>query len=230
MAKELKASSLSVAELVFAHLFGLVRFLPDSNRQMPLHGISQFNHLKKKYAAGTELRGKTLGLIGFGNIGQETAKIALGVGMNVLVFDPFINEATLKMTIGKTVIDVPIKTVPKEEVLSESDFISIHASGKQEMLTAEDFMMMKTGVGIINCARGGVIKESVLLENLDAGKVAFAGVDVFEEEPTKNSHLVGHPKVSLTPHIGASTAEAQERIGKEIVDIILGFKDWKSPE
>lgn len=219
-----RSSSLSVAELVFAHLFGGVRFLFDSNRQMAANGISQFNELKKRYSGGTELRGKTLGLFGFGNIGQETAKIALGVGMNVKAFDPFVKEAELKILIGGREVSIVIATCSREEVIQASDFISVHAAGGSEMLTMEDFAMMKDGVGIINCARGGVVKENVLMENLNSGKVAFAGIDVFEDEPTRNSLLLMHPKVSLSPHIGASTNEAQERIGQEIVDIISGFK------
>lgn len=218
-----RASSLSVAELVFAHLFGAIRFLHDSNRQMPVNGISQFNELKKRYSGGTELRGKTLGLLGFGNIGRETAKIALGVGMNVKAFDPFVKEAVLRILIAGKEIEIVIATVSKEELLYASDFISIHAAGNQEVLTAEDVSLMKKGVGIINCARGGLIREKVLLENLDSGKIAFAGLDVYEEEPTKNSFLLNHPKVSLTPHIAASTREAQERIGKEIVEIVVEF-------
>jgi D-3-phosphoglycerate dehydrogenase len=218
-----RASSLSVAELVFAHLFGAVRFLYDSNRQMPANGIAQFNDLKKKYAGGTELRGKTLGLIGFGNIGQEVAKIALGAGMKVLAFDPYVQQAVLKFSVGGTDINVSAGTVSKDEVLQSADFISVHAAGSQEILSAGDFMKMKQGVGIINCARGGVISEAVLLENLNSGKVSFAGIDVYEEEPTKNAALLNHPRVSLTPHIGASTKEAQERIGKEVVDIITAF-------
>lgn len=218
-----RASSLSVAELVFAHLFGAVRFLYDSNRQMPVNGINQFNELKKKYSGGTELRGKTLGLIGFGNIGQETAKIALGVGMNVLAFDPFVKKAELKISLDGKEVSISKNTVSKEEVVRGSDFISVHAAGSSEMLNADDFSLMKKGIGIINIARGGVIKEDVLVENLNSGRVAFAGIDVYEEEPTKNYTLLNHPKVSLTPHIGASTKEAQERIGNEIVEIITGF-------
>ncbi len=219
-----RSSSLSVAELVFAHLFGGVRFLFDSNRQMAANGISQFNELKKRYSGGTELRGKTLGLFGFGNIGQETAKIALGVGMNVKAFDPFVKEAELKISIGGREVSIVIATCSREEVIQASDFISVHAAGGSEVLTMEDFALMKDGVGIINCARGGVVKENVLMENLNSGKVAFAGIDVFEDEPTRNSLLLMHPKVSLSPHIGASTNEAQERIGQEIVDIISVFE------
>ncbi len=218
-----RASSLSVAELVFAHLFGMVRFLPDSNRQMPVNGIEKFNDLKKKYSGGTELKGKTLGLIGFGNIGQETAKIALGVGMHVKAFDPYVKNIDLKIFIVGVEISVPIETVSKEEVISGSDFISIHSAGSAEVLTADDFRKMKTGAGIINCARGGAIIENVLLENLNSGKISFAAIDVYEEEPTKNSELLNHASVSLTPHIGASTKEAQDRIGKEVVEIISNY-------
>ncbi len=218
-----RSSSESVAELVFAHLFGGIRFLYDSNRQMPVNGLSHFNELKKSYSGGSELRGKTLGIFGFGNIGQATAKIALGVGMKVKAFDPFIREAELQISIGGKEVQVIIATSSKEEVLQSSDFISVHAAGSFEILNAEDFQLMKDGVGIINCARGGVIKESIMIQNLDSGKVAFAGIDVYEEEPTKNSQLLMHPKVSLTPHIGASTMEAQERIGKEIIDIIQNY-------
>lgn len=218
-----RASSLSVAELVFAHLFGAVRFLYDANRQMPTSGIEKFNELKKKYAGGSELKGKTLGLIGFGNIGQETAKIALGVGMKVVAFDPFVKHAVLKISVGSQEVTETIQTVSKDDVLRQADFISVHAAGSTEVLSADEFSKMKQGVGIINCARGGVIREEVLLENLNSGRVSFAGVDVYEEEPTKNASLLAHPRVSLTPHIGASTREAQDRIGKEVVEIITTF-------
>jgi D-3-phosphoglycerate dehydrogenase len=218
-----RASSLSVAELVFAHLFSGVRFLYDANRQMPAHGISQFNELKKKYAGGIELRGKTLGLIGFGNIGQETARIGLGLGMKILACDPMVKLADLKLEIAGKEYLILVHTVSKEEVLMQSDFISIHAAGSSEILTQEDFGKMKTGAGLINCARGGVINERVLLQYLNSGQIAFAGVDVYEDEPTKNAALLTHPNVSLTPHIGASTKEAQERIGREMVEIITDF-------
>jgi D-3-phosphoglycerate dehydrogenase / 2-oxoglutarate reductase len=219
-----RSSSRSVAELVFAHIFGMVRFLYDSNRKMPVSGLDHFNDLKKNYSSGIELQGRTLGLIGFGNIGQETAKIALGVGMKVLPFDPFVKEATLILNIAGQKIPIAVKTTSKEDVLKNSDFISIHSAGKDEVLSNEDFKMMKSGVGIVNCARGGAVKESVLLENLNSAKVMAAGLDVYEQEPTANAELLHHPRISFTPHIGASTMEAQERIGKEIVDIISQFK------
>lgn len=219
------ASSLSVAELVFAHLFSVARFLHDSNCEMPLNGTTYFNELKKKYSGGFELRGKTLGLIGFGNIGVETARIAIGLGMKVLAFDIFPGTKNIRMELpNEQTMVFPITTISKDEVLKNADFISVHAAGSNEVLTAEDFSKMKNGVVIINCARGGVIKEKVLLDNLNSGKVSYAGVDVFEKEPTDNAELLTHPNVSVTPHIGASTGEAQKRIGEEVVSIIKTFK------
>ncbi|MCS6917461.1 MAG: D-2-hydroxyacid dehydrogenase [Chitinophagales bacterium] len=218
-----RASSASVAELVFAHLFSLVRYLYDANRHMPDRGHTHFTELKKKYANGRELRGKTLGLLGFGNIGQECARIALGLGMKVVAYDPFVASADLHIPIGDTTVPVRMLTVSKNEVLREADFISIHASGGDEVLTADDFSLMKDGVGIVNCARGGVVRESVLLEQLRIGKVAYAALDVFEQEPAPDEQVLRHPRLSLTPHIGASTLEAQQRIGREIVDLLCSF-------
>ncbi len=219
------ASSQSVAELVFAHLFGLVRFLPQSNREMPLHGDEEFKMLKEKFSKGSELKGKTLGFIGFGNIGQATAKIALGCGMDVLAYDLYPREWVLELTFMNGIkTSVPVRPSSKEDVINKSDFITIHSAGSAQVISQNEFAMMKDGVGIINCARGGAIKESELIDALDTGKVAYAGIDVYEEEPTKNITLLQHPRVSSTPHIGASTREAQERIGREVVDIIKKFK------
>lgn len=225
------ASSQSVAELVFAHLFGLVRFLYESNREMPINGITKFKELKDKFSKGSELKDKTMGFIGFGNIGQATAKIAIGCGMNVIAYDLYPRDWNLEWNLmNNTRVSVPIKPSSKEEVLINSDFISIHSAGSVQVLSKEDFDLMKKGVGIINCARGGAIKESELLDALNSGKVAYAGIDVYEEEPTNNSMLLQHPRVSLTPHIGASTREAQDRIGKEVADIILNFPFRDSSE
>ncbi len=219
------ASSQSVAELVFAHLFGLVRFLPQSNREMPLNGEQEFKALKERFSKGSELKGKTLGFIGFGNIGQATAKIALGCGMNVLAYDLYPREWVLELIFMNGIkTSVPVSPSTKEDVISQSDFITVHSAGSSQVISEKEFAMMKDGVGIINCARGGAIKESELIDALNSGKVAYAGIDVYEEEPTKNIALLQHERVSLTPHIGASTREAQERIGKEVVDIILNFK------
>ncbi|MCJ0743386.1 D-2-hydroxyacid dehydrogenase [Pedobacter montanisoli] len=217
------ASSLSVAELVFSHLFTGVRFLQDSNRKMPVEGDTNFNALKKAYAKGTELRGKTLGIIGFGRIGRETATIALGLGMNVLAYDlyPFNGKITLNLTQGIKV-DIPVQTVSLEEVIKNSDFISLHTPfADKPILDRDAFNQMKKGVGIVNCSRGGTVDEKALIEALDSGKVAFAGLDVFENEPTPDKAILSHPKISLTPHIGASTNEAQERIGEELANLII---------
>ena len=217
------ASSASVAELVFAHLFGMVRFLFDSNRQMPLTGDSEFKSLKKSYAKGKELAGKTLGIIGFGRIGQEVAKRAIGLGMNVVAHDKFIEEAniTLEFFNGEKK-SFTIETESLENVLKNSDFVTLHVPkiGDKAVIGAEEIGMMKTGTGIVNAARGGVIDETALMFALDKEKLAYAGLDVFENEPTPSIHLCMHNAVSLTPHIGAATLEAQDRIGTELAEQI----------
>lgn len=215
------ASSNSVAELVFAHLFNAVRFVYDSNRQMPEHGGSKFEELKKKYAKGIELRDKTMGIIGFGRIGQYTAKIALGCGMKVLAYDPFVKEASLHLDIhGTNGIDVKIETVSLETLIAQADMISLHVPGGK-MITAKEIAQMKPGVILVNAARGGVIDENDLVEGLNSGKIAHACLDVFENEPTPSQSLLTHPKISLTPHIGAATNEAQERIGVELAEKLI---------
>ena len=219
------ASSESVAELVFAHLFSGVRFLYDSNRTMPLDGDSKFKTLKKAYAKGTELRGKTLGVIGFGRIGQATAKMALGLGMNVLAFDPFLEKTTLSLAFydGQTV-DFEIKTVSKDTVLKESDFITLHVPAQKEFVIGKpEFELMKEGSALINAARGGVVNEVALVEALNSNKLAFAGLDTFENEPTPAVQLLMNPKISLTPHIGAATNQAQDRIGSELASQIISI-------
>ena len=216
------ASSSSVAELVFAHLYSGVRFLHESNRNMPLEGDSNFKGLKKAYAKGVELRGKTLGIIGFGRIGRETAKIALGIGMNVIAFDKFLESAEIKLEFmsGKS-IDFNIKISKFEDLLKNSDFISLHVPAqKKHVIDKKEFDLMKEGVGIINAARGGVLNEIELVSALDSGKVSFAGLDTFENEPKPEIKLLMHPNISLTPHIGAATNEAQDRIGLELADQI----------
>ena len=219
------ASSESVAELVFAHLFSGVRFLYDSNRTMPLEGDSKFKNLKKAYAKGTELRGKTLGVIGFGRIGQATAKMALGLGMKVTAFDPFLEKTTLSLSFydGQTV-DFEIKSVSKETVLKESDFITLHVPAQKEFVIGEaELALMKDGSGLINAARGGVVNEVALVAALESNKLAFAGLDTFENEPTPAVQLLMNPKISLTPHIGAATNQAQDRIGSELASQIISI-------
>jgi D-3-phosphoglycerate dehydrogenase / 2-oxoglutarate reductase len=215
------ASSNSVAELVFAHAFSAVRFLYDSNKQMPSHGEEKFGELKKKYAKGIELRGKTFGVVGFGRIGQSVAKMALGLGMKVLAFDPFVSEATIELEIdGIKPVAVPVKTVTMEKVLQNSDFITFHVPGG-ELITKKEIATMKDGVILINSARGGVINENDLIEGLNNGKIACAGLDVFDNEPKPSAAILKHSKISMTPHIGAATNEAQERIGVELAEKLI---------
>ena len=216
------ASSASVAELVFAHLYGGVRFLHESNRSMPLEGDSNFKKLKKVFAKGVELRGKTIGIIGFGRIGRETAKIALGIGMNVIAYDKFLESADIKLEfMDNKTIDFNIKISKFDDLLKASDFISLHVPAqKNYVIDKSEFNKMKDGVGIINAARGGVINEVELVSALESGKVAFAGLDTFENEPKPEIQLLMNSKLSLTPHIGAATNEAQDRIGLELAEQI----------
>jgi len=217
------ASSLSVAELVFAHLFTGVRFLQDANRAMPSKGATAFNDLKKAYAKGIELRGKTIGIIGFGRIGRETAKIALGLGMDVLAYDFSPIPETLPFVFsGGIEVNLLVKGVTFETLLAESDFISLHVPFTDKpIIGAAEFAQMKNGAALVNCSRGGTVDETALLAALDSGKLAFAGLDVFDNEPTPRQDLLSHPKISLSPHIGASTNEAQERIGTELAQLII---------
>lgn len=220
------ASSESVAELVFAHLFTGVRFLQDANRKMPVTGDTEFAKLKKSYEKGIELRGKTLGIIGIGRIGQETARIALGLGMKVIAADSFVDSASVKVTFyNNQFINVDIITEPLEDVLRHSDFISLHVPAQKDgfLIGKTEFEKMKDGIAIVNCSRGGVIDEKALIEALDSGKVLFAGLDVFENEPTPAKNILTHPKISLTPHTGASTLEAQDRIGLSLASQICSI-------
>ncbi len=220
------SSSNSVAELVFAHLFSGVRFLNDSNRNMPLEGDTKFDQLKKAYANGIELRGKTLGIIGFGRIGQAVAKMALGLGMKVIASDTFVGKATITLEFyNHQSIALEIETEPIEDLLKHSDFITLHVPAQKEgyVIGKNEFDVMKDGIGIVNCSRGGVIDEVALIEALDRKKVFFAGLDVFENEPTPAVQVLMHPQVSLSPHIGAATVEAQDRIGTELAEQIISL-------
>jgi len=217
------ASSHSVAELVFAHLYGLARFLHNANRDMPLEGDQNFKKLKKAYAKGTELKGKTLGILGFGRIGQATAKVAIGAGMNVVAFDPFLERADLELEFfdGQK-LNFAVKTVSKEEVLKQADFLTLHVPAqKGYVIDEKEFSQMKDGVIIANAARGGVVNEVALVKAIEQGKVARAALDVFEKEPQPEIQLLMNPSLSLTPHTGAATNEAQDRIGKELADQII---------
>lgn len=218
------ASSQSVAELALAKMLTISRFLQDSNRKMPATGSTEFAALKKSYAKGAELQGATLGVVGFGRIGQCLAKMALGMGMKVVAFDPFVDSVSLHLDIaGTNGVDVVIKPVSLDDLLSQSDFISLHVPKPKEgaLIGTAEFAKMKDGSVIVNCARGGVIDEDALIQALDSGKLMGAGLDVFENEPTPDTRLLSHPKISLTPHIGASTNAAQERIGSELAEKVM---------
>ncbi|GJM35243.1 MAG: 3-phosphoglycerate dehydrogenase [Saprospiraceae bacterium] len=220
------ASSQSVAELAFAHMFTLARFLHDANRQLP-NPDSNFKALKKAYSNGLQLRGKTLGIIGFGRIGQEVARIGVALGMKVLPVDLKVAEADIDINVfhsENVSLSVKLETAEWETVIKSSDFITLHVpySG-QPLVGAKEIAMMKKGVILINCARGGCVDESALVEALNSGKVRAAGLDVFEGEPTPRRDLMEHPNVSVSPHIGASTFEAQGNIGLELADRILAF-------
>ena len=208
------ASSKSVAELVFSHLFGCVRFLHESNRSMPLNGDTKFKDLKKAYAKGTELSGKTLGIIGFGRIGQEVAKIGIGIGMNVIFFDKLNKEAIIKLNFfdGQN-ISFNLSSSTFEDLLKDSDFISVHIPASDKyLIDIKEFSQMKDGVGILN--------EEELIKSIETGKVSFSGIDTFENEPNPSIKLLMNSSISLTPHIGAATNEAQDRIGIELADKI----------
>ena len=216
------ASSKSVAELVFSHLFGCVRFLHESNRSMPLEGDTKFKELKKSYAGGTELSEKTLGIIGFGRIGQEVAKIAIGVGMKVIFYDKFNEQANIKLDFfdGQN-LSFKLKSSTFDELLNNSDFITVHIPASNEyIIDSDQIAKMKNGVGLLNLSRGGIINEEELIKNIESGKISFAGIDTFEGEPNPSMKILMNSNVSLTPHIGAATVEAQDRIGVELADKI----------
>ncbi|REE25760.1 D-2-hydroxyacid dehydrogenase [Winogradskyella pacifica] len=217
------ASSHSVAELVFGHFYGLARYLHNSNRDMPLEGDSKFKNLKKAYAKGTELKGKTLGVLGFGRIGQATAKVAIGAGMKVVAFDPFLEKANLELEFfdGQK-LNFEIETISKEDVLKQADFLTLHVPAQKDYVIDEaEFKQMKDGVIIANAARGGVVNEIALVKAIESGKVSRAALDVFEKEPQPEIQLLMNPALSLTPHTGAATNEAQDRIGTELAEQII---------
>ena len=217
------ASSKSVAELVFSHLFGCVRFIHNSNRDMPLEGDTHFKDLKKSSAAGRELHGKTLGIIGFGRIGQEVAKIAIGIGMKVLFSDKFISEQEIEIKyFDNQKLNFKLNSTKIDVLLKNSDFVTLHVPASDKyLIDKKEISLMKDGSGIVNLARGGVINEEELLKALDSNKLAFAAIDTFEDEPKPKIKILMNSKISLSPHIGAATLEAQDRIGIELADKII---------
>lgn len=223
------ASSDSVAELVFAHLSGGVRYLHEANRLMPLEGEVHFKALKKSFAGGTELRGKTLGVIGFGRIGKAVARIALGVGMNVIYNDETSPSEQVEIPFydGRSV-RFDLETIPFEDLLEQADFVTLHVPAqKKPVIGAEEIEKMKTGAALINTSRGGIVDEVALVDALEAGKLSFAALDVFTSEPKPEIQILMQPKMSLSPHIGASTAEAQERIGEELAQGVIRLLQTK---
>ena len=222
------SSSISVAELVMAHLTGMMRNLHLANRSMPVEGRARFKELKKEYEKGTEVRGKTLGIVGFGRIGQWTARYALGAGMKVIYADNHATAESIELEVGGQPIRVGVKRVELDELLAQSDAISLHVPAQpngQALVGAEELKRVKPGVVIINTARGGSIDETALIDAINDGRVRAAALDVFTNEPEPREDLMKHPRLSLSPHIGAATAEAQGRVGDELCDLIIAFRD-----
>lgn len=221
------ASSRSVAELVFAHVFNLLRYVQISNRVMPAEGDTRFNELKKLASAGSEVAGKKLGIIGFGRIGQEVARMAVGLGMEVLIYDYKQREFDLTITFHRNYqiknFSLKLAGVTMGELLGNCDIVTIHTPGSTEVVSEAEINQMKEGAILINCARGGVVNEKAMTAALQSGKLFAAGVDVFEQEPPVYKEFLNFNNVSLSPHIGASTAEAQERVGVELAERILAF-------
>jgi len=219
------ASSQSVAEMVMAHMFSATRSLFDSNRQMPSNGHSDFKKLKKKYAKGIELRGKTLGIIGFGRIGKALASYALGCGMKVIAFDKHQNTDPIALEIpGHGKIDVQVPFVSFDELITDSDVISIHVPKQEDgsaVITKAELDKMKSTAIVINAARGGVVNEKDLISSLENGSIRYAALDVFDNEPSPAQEILSCEGISLSPHVGAATVEAQSRIGVELADQIL---------
>ena len=207
-----KASSQSVAELAMAHMFACSRYVSVAG-----HTMREGKWEKKAYGKGVELYGKTLGIIGFGRIGQKLCAMAKAMGMNVVAFDIF-HVPGIEEQLGMQYVEL-------DELFAQADFISLHtpAIDGKPLISAENIAKMKDGVIFVNTSRGNNVDEAALLEALNSGKVRAAGLDVFVEEPSANAELYSHPNVSCTPHIGAATVEAQKRIGEEIVDIIRSF-------
>ncbi len=200
------ASSPSVAELAIGHMFAVSRFIVAANVTM------RNGEWNKKQYKGVELAGKTLGILGIGRIGQSLASKAMALGMKIIAYDPFIDS-----------VDMDVTMMSKDEVLAQADYLSLHmpASPDGPVIGAGEFAKMKDGSFLINCARGGVVDEAAMLAALDSGKLAGAGVDVFVGEPNPNQDIANHPKVSVTPHIGASTKEAQARIGQSVAEQLI---------
>lgn len=216
------ASSRSVAELAIAHLLSIARYLPDAHQEMPTNGHDKFKQLKKSYAKGFELEGKKMGIIGLGRIGQEMASVALGLGMEILAVDPYQSKVNVSVGPKSLGLTTDITPVTMDEMLSHADAISLHIPALGDpVLTTSEFNKMKNGVVLINASRGGTVDEDALLKAIEDGKVSAAGLDVFVGEPCPRQDLLTHKSISSTPHIGASTTEAQVKIGLELAQQII---------
>jgi D-3-phosphoglycerate dehydrogenase len=203
-----KASSASVAELTIGYMFALARSLYKATATM------KAEKWEKKAFEGDEIGGKILGLIGIGNIGKEVARRAAALGMKVLAYDPYVKEAE------------DVSLVSLDELLAKADYISLHlpkTNESQNMIDKAQFEKMKTGVRIVNCARGGIVNEGALYEALTNGKVAGAAIDVYAEEPPTDWKLARLDNVICSPHIGAQTKEAQGRVAAEVADKLIEF-------
>lgn len=218
----------SVAELVFGHMFTLARKLQYTNRQMPTSGATGFHELKKTHSGGVELYGKNLGIIGFGRIGQQVARIGMGIGMNIIPVDLSVSEVGMDVSLYQSdVMSLSIKmtTTTLSEMLPQADFVTLHVpfTGGEPILGEEEIAQMKDGSYIINTSRGGTVDEEAMMTALNSGKLAGAGLDVYNQEPHLQADLLKHPKISMTPHTGASTVEAQRSIALELADKIIEF-------
>lgn len=217
------ASSDSVGEMVIAHAMSIYRNLHQSNRRMPMEGDSNFKDLKKEFGTAYEMRGKTIGIIGFGRIGRAVAKNAVALGMSVIGFDAFLTEADVELEFfdgRKLSFHFDMKSM--DELLKNSDIITLHVPSQDNYIIGEaEINKMKDNAVLINTARGGVVDEKALLSAIESGKLLGAALDVFEEEPKPSLHLLMNDKLSLSPHLAGSTVEAQDRIGVELAEQII---------
>ncbi len=220
------SSSIAVAELIVGAMFALSRKLDAAAQKMPKEGHEHFKSLKKSFK-GSELRGKTLGIIGFGRIGKALASYAYALGMKVVAHDAFLNDTVeLELKIADQKMKLSQHLSSFDEVLQKSDYLSLHipkAKDRSPIIGESEFKQMPSNAYLLNAARGGVVDEMALLDALDRDEIAGAFLDVFEQEPTPNSALLKHSKILSTPHIGASTIEAQQRIGIEICEHIFEY-------
>ena len=218
------ASSRAVAELAFAHVFSIARSLHVGNRDM---ATGDFGKLKKAFGGGIQLAGLTLGVVGLGRIGREAARIGLGLGMRVIGSDPFQKHVDIEVPIHGigTAPVVRVSSLSLPELLKRADVITLHVPAQEggALIGKEELALLQEGAIIVNTARGGLIDEAALLESLDSSHIAGVGLDVFDNEPKPDARLLNHPKISVSPHIGAATTEAQRLIGIELADQLIGI-------